>query len=226
MEQRIKRNFTITGLLLLAFMVFTVIVKTLDVKPIGPQQSTIGLGTVNGFLLGLFGESLLWYHITDLLGLIAILVAFCFAVVGLIQLITRRSLKRVDKSLFVLGGFYALIIFFYMIFEIFIINYRPVLMDGILEASYPSSHTMVVYCIMSTAIIQFHILVKNKPARLAFDTCSAVIIIVTVIGRLISGVHWFTDIIGGLLLGTALIMLYYSVVKLLDFRNPMPKNTP
>lgn len=221
-----KRNFTITGLLLLAFMVFTVIVKTLDVQPIGPQQSTIGLGTVNGFVFGLFGESLLWYHITDLLGLIAILVAFCFAVVGFIQLINRRSLKKVDKSLFVLGGFYALIIFFYMIFEIFIINYRPVLMDGILETSYPSSHTMVVYCIMSTAIIQFHILVKNKPARLAFDTCSAVIIIVTVIGRLISGVHWVTDIIGGLLLGSALIMLYYSVVKLIDFHNPMPKSTP
>ena len=37
-----------------------------------------------------------------------------------------------------------------------------------------------------------------------------------VIGRLISGVHWVTDIIGSVLLSTGLYMLYWSAVLYTD----------
>ena len=43
---------------------------------------------------------------------------------------------------------------------------------------------------------------------------SILIIFTTIMGRLISGVHWFTDIIGGILISSFLLMLFYSLINL------------
>jgi len=156
---------------------------------------------------------LIWYTITDWLGVVVILFAFGFAVAGLYQLIKRKSLHKVDRQVLLLGAFYILVIAFYLFFETIIINYRPVILGVSLEASYPSSHTMIVVCIMVTTAIAFRSLFqRNKKLCSAMDAAAMVITAVTVIGRLISGVHWFTDIIGGLLLSAALIALYCAAV--------------
>lgn len=208
-----KRNFTATGILFALFGLLTLLVLKVDVQPIGPNSSTIGLATINQLIWNLTGENIIWYHITDWLGLVGIFTAFSFAVFGLIQLIKRKSLLKVDPDIYILGAFYILVIVCYCFFEINIVNYRPVLMNGYLEASYPSSHTMIICCLMGTAMLQFKSRIKNKIVLRIVNTISMAIIIVTVIGRLISGVHWFSDIIGGLLLSGALIMLYYSCVE-------------
>lgn len=142
---------------------------------------------------------------------------FGFAVLGLFQIIKRKSIRNVDCRILLLGVFYFIVIAIYVLFESVVINYRPVILSHNLEASYPSSHAMVVICIMVTAMLQFHHYLSNKKRWLwTADIVSILIIVVTVVGRLISGVHWFTDIIASILLSSALAALYYSILKYIE----------
>lgn len=217
MQKKSKKCIIITGILFLVFMLFTVMIKTIDVQPMGPEQSAIGLATLNQFVFNLFGVNLLWYSITDWLGVVAIVIALGFAVFGLIQLIRRKSIWKVDPCILLLGVFYFIVIVFYVFFELVIINYRPIILSQNLEASFPSSHTMIVICIMVTAMLQFHYYLRDKKVCLwTIDIASVLIIVVTVAGRLISGVHWFTDIVAGILLSSALVTLYYSALKYIE----------
>lgn len=212
-----KKMFGITAGLFLLFIVFTLMVLVVDVQPIGPEESKVGFATINQSVFGCLGVNILWYEITDWLGLLAVLFALFFAVLGLVQLVKRKNLWKVDYEIILLGMFYILVAVIYLFFEIAIVNYRPVMMDNSLEASYPSSHAMIVICIMATAMIEFRKLFADKKAlRTVLYAVSTAIILITVIGRLLSGVHWFTDIIAGVLLSSALVMLYYSSVIYID----------
>lgn len=205
------------GLLFVLFALFTVGVKMVDVQAIGPQKSSIGFATINQAAASFFGVHEIWYTITDYLGYLALAVAFGFALCGLIQLIKRKSLWKVDSSILSLAGLYILVVAFYVFFEIVIVNFRPVLMEGVLEASYPSSHTMLVVAIMASAPIALKRLIRQHKAAVGIaQLVAAIVIVVTVVGRLLSGVHWLTDIIGGVLLSAAIVMLYVSILSWLE----------
>ena len=207
-----RNKILIAICLFVAFVGWTVLVRLVDVRPIGPQGSNVGFSTINGAFHRMTGVHMMLYTITDWLGLVPIAVALGFAVLGLCQWIKRKSMLRVDCSILVLGGFYLVVMAVYLFFEMVVVNRRPVLIEGYLEASYPSSTTMLVLCVMPTAMLQFHDRIKKCAVRRCVLLIIAAFAAFMVIGRLLSGVHWITDIIGGGLISASLVMAYVSIV--------------
>ena len=207
--KRSGRNLLFIGAgALIAFVLWTILLRTVDVMTIGAGGTSVGFATVNQWFHWLTGTNMWLYTVTDWLGLVPIGTAFCFALLGLIQWIKRKNPLKVDRSILVLGVFYIAVIGVYMLFEEVVINYRPILINGIAEASYPSSTTLLTMCVMPTAIMQLSERIKQKHIRLGVSYGIALFTTFMVIGRLISGVHWITDIIGGALLSTGLVMMY------------------
>ena len=197
--KRVRKNFIFSICLLTAFVLWTVAISFMDVRAIGPQGSSVGFAGINGFVHNLTGVHFSLYNITDWLGLVPIFVCMGFGILGLTQWIKRKSICKVDYDILVLGGFYIITIAAYLFFENVVINYRPVLINGYLEASYPSSTTLLVTCVMPTAVIQFNSRIRNKLLRNIVAVTLIAFIAFMVIGRLLSGVHWLTDIVGGLM---------------------------
>ncbi len=189
---------------LAAFAVWTAAVRMVDVQPIGPLGSAVGFATVNSFVHRLTGVYMGLYTLTDWLGLVPLGVALGFGILGLCQWVNRKHILKVDRSILVLGIFYIAVMAAFLFFEGWVVNYRPVLMDGGPEASYPSSTTLLTLTVMPTAGLQLRSRTRNKWLLTGITAFTAFM----VIARLLSGVHWFTDIVGGILLSAGLVSLY------------------
>ena len=207
-----KKNLFKTILLFCIFVVYTLVVKFVDVGK-GQEGSDLGLSTLNRAVERHLPFNNFWYTLTEYLGYIALGVCLAFALLGLMQLITRKSLKKVDKEIWVLAGFYVVVMAFYALFEKLVINYRPVILDEGLEPSYPSSHTVLAACVYISALFMFVKYVKNKTLLACLQGLCVLAAVLTIVGRLFSGVHWVSDIVGGLLLSAALLYGLHSVFK-------------
>ena len=207
-----KKKICIALGLLSSFVLWTIAISLIDVQPIGPQEATVGFATLNSMVHRLTGVHMQLYTITDWLGLVPVVFVFGFAFLGLAQWIKRKSILKVDRSILILGAFYIVTLAAYIFFESYVINYRPVLIEGSLEASYPSSTTLLVLCVMPTARMQLHGRIQNSALRKAVTVAITSYIVFMVAGRLLSGVHWLTDIIGGILLSAGLVMIYDSLI--------------
>lgn len=207
-----KKNKVINIILILSAIIFTILVKTIDVKPVGINETNIGFQTINKKVFEFIGVNNTWYTITEILGIISILIAGIYALIGLIQFIKRKNILKVDREIFILAGLYISVIIIYIFFEKVIINYRPILIDGQIEASYPSSHTLLSICICQSAIIINKKLFNNNTIKY-INILLTILIIFTVLGRLLSGYHWLTDIIGGILISQALISTFYNAIN-------------
>lgn len=214
MKKKKHKYLCISVLLLMSFIAWTVAVGFVNIRAIGPDSSSVGFSTLNSFIHTLTGVHFSLYTITDWLSLIPIFICIFFATIGLIQWIKRKSISKVDYNLLLLGSFYIVVFTIYFLFEKFVINYRPVLINGYLEVSYPSSTTMLVLCIMPTATMQFKKYFKNRLFRHTATAFVTVFTVFMVVARLISGVHWFSDIVGGVLLSFGLVMMYYYLLSI------------
>ena len=207
-----KKQYALISLCLLScFTLWTLAITSVDVRAIGPEGSSVGFAWLNGWIHGLTGVHIWMYTLTDRLSLIPMLFVLGFATLGLTQWIGRRSLLKVDRSILTLGGFYATVLGVYLFFEKCIVNYRPVLIEGRLEASYPSSTTVLIICVMTTAAMEFQNRIASPRTQQWINGIIVTFTVFMVIGRLLSGVHWFTDIVGGILLSAGLVMLYSAL---------------
>ena len=205
-----KKNIILTSILFVLFGVYTYIVKTVNVKAIGPNKSKVGLATFNGWFHKIIGSNMKIYKVTEYLGYALLLVVVVFAVIGVIQLIKRKSLLKVDREIISLGVLYALMLVVYVAFEKIIINYRPILIDKVLEASYPSSHTVLAICVATSFAMVADKYFGKGSKFLKFIVLTLLTLVIA--GRIISGVHWASDILGGVLVSTALISLFNTLI--------------
>ena len=215
MKKKSRKRIVAAGLVFFAFVIWTVLVSALDVQEIGPLGSKVGFAALNGCVHRITGVNMTLYTVTDWLGLIPIAVALGFAIVGLLQMIRRKSLFKVDSSILALGIFYVLVAAAYIFFEFAVVNHRPVLIEGRLEASYPSSTTVLVACVMPTGVMQLCERIRSLALKRTATVLSFVFVSFMVIGRILSGVHWITDVIGGILLSAALVQLYKILCEFL-----------
>ncbi len=206
-----KRWFVITAAFFLLFLIWTACVLLLDVQAVGPNGSQVGFASINTAFHELTGVHMGIYDATDLLGLVPIVCVLGFAGLGLWQLIKRRSLFKVDKDILILGGFFILVMAAFVFFEICVVNYRPILIEGVLEASYPSSTTLLALSVMPVVGLQLRNRLGNPKVKIPALIVIGLFTAFMVVGRLLCGVHWLSDIIGGVLLSTSLVMGYASL---------------
>ena len=218
--KRNEKTHLLAGIgFLIAFLLWTVLIRCIDVQAAEPGGTNVGFAAFNLWFHKLTGVHMTVYTFTDWLGLVPIAVCLGFGVVGVFQLIRRRSLLRVDPDIILLGLYYILVILAYLVFEMVPINYRPILIGGALEASYPSSTTLLVLSVMPTLVFQVGRRCERKTVTRAVSIIVVLFSAFMVIGRAVSGVHWATDIVGSVLLSFGLFKLYQSAVTTVDLRN-------
>ena len=198
------------------FAIWTTLIQIIDVQPFGVNGTDIGFATVNSRFHKLTGVHMTVYVLTDWLGLVPVFVCILFGCIGFMQLVKRRSLVEVDYDFLLLGIYYIVVIAGYLIFEVIPINYRPILIEGRMEASYPSSTTLLVLSVMPTLIFQVKRRVENEASKRVIGVVSAIFMLFMVVGRLICGVHWLTDIVGSVLLSVGLFWTYKGIVLMKD----------
>ena len=209
-----KRLLWIGYILIAGFVIWTLLIQAVDVQPLGINGTNIGFATINCWFHRLTGVHMVIYTITDWLGIIPVFICIIFGGIGCVQLLKRRSLLKVDYDIIFLGAYYILVILGYSIFEMIPINYRPVLIEGFMEASYPSSTTLLVLCVMPTLIEQVNRRLENEIFKKVIKALVICFSVFMVFGRLVSGVHWLTDIIGSIMLSIGLFCIYKSAVLL------------
>lgn len=207
-----KKNLITGVILLFAFAVLTMLIQTIDVQAVGINNTNVGFARLNTWFHSLTGVNMTLYIITDWLGLVPVFVGMCFGFLGFIQLIKRKNLLKVDFDIIILGVYYVIVVLCYLIFEMIPINYRPIFINGFAEASYPSSTTLLVLGVMPTLVFQAKRRIKSNKIKKIICVITVFFSVFMVVGRLVSGVHWITDIVGSILLSMGLFYVYKGVV--------------
>ena len=208
-----KKNIILSIVLVVLSIIFTILIKIVDVQNVGVNDTDIGFATINKKVFETVGQNDLLYKVSEILGYIALGIVLIYAIVGLYQLIKRKSLLKVDNEIVALGVFYIVVLGLYFLFDKIALNYRPVLENGKLEASFPSSHTMLAICVCVSATLINKKLFKSDMTKI-FNCLLLLLAVATVLTRFLSGVHWLTDIVGGIIISSALLMCFKTVLDM------------
>ncbi len=216
-----KKNTSLLTTIILAVVtgIYTVLVCTVNKAPVGPEGTSVGFSSMNKAFADAIGFSSLWDKITDVMMIAAILAAVSFVVLGVMQLVKKKSVLKVDKAILALAAVYIVVVVLYVFFDKVPINYRPIIMpdETAPEASFPSTHTLVICTILSTAIVAWDRVFSDKKMICNILKIAAIaVMVIGVAGRIIAGVHWITDIIAGLLFSATLTAAYVTALDIID----------
>ena len=199
------------------FIIWTIIVKTVDLVYI-PDVGYLGLShfnaTVNNFVINF--KPGLCHKLSNVLLYLSFASVLPFAIMGLVQLIKGKSLKAVNPSLWIMLLAYVLTVFFYFFFEIVKINYTPDSQAGALKASYPSSHVFLTLSLLGIGAFGYLKFTKlSNKINILVLAGVGLYMALAVVTRLLSGHHWFSDIIGGLLLAAFVVAAIFTLPNLI-----------
>ena len=219
-----KKIFLSAGAMVL-FILLIVLLRVVDVKTVEETGKTVGFFALNSGFHKLTGVKEGWYELTQFMGYVSIAAGLVFAVIGLIQLIRGKSIKKVDRRIIALGVLFVAAGIIYALFELIVVNCRPVIMPGDTEAeaSFPSSHTVLVSVVMSGVALMLDPYIKNRRLRVSLQAVSMLIVLITVFGRLICGMHWFTDVLGGILISISLIAAFMAFLDKCNAEEDAPR---
>lgn len=207
-----KKNIILSIILIIIAVIYTILVKAVDVQLIERTASEVGFATINNWFWSLTGHNEILDKITDVLLIVPVALVGIYAFMGCKQLITEKSLAKVDKKIIAVGCFYVVLAIIYVLFEKVIINYRPILVDGELEASFPSSHTLMAICVCMSSVLLNKRLWKSDVMNY-MNISIIVVMALIVFGRLMAGVHWLSDILGGVLISSALVQIFNTILN-------------
>lgn len=205
-----ENKYTRAFFLLLVTAAFSLLAVIVDRQPIGPNGTSVGFSAINGAVANAFGYNALMAKISDVMMIISFLVVISFVVMGFMELIKKKSIMKVDKTILGLGILYVIVAIIYVAFKKIPVNYRPIIPPGEteLETSYPSTHTLIIATVMGSAMIAWERLLSNEKLVRVLKIAAVVVMVVGIGARLLAGVHWFTDIAAGILFSMTLITFY------------------
>ena len=155
-----------------------------------------------------------WNKVTNIILIASFVVLAIFAILGLYQWITRKSLKKVDKPLLWFPLPLVLMAITYIVFDKFLIcNTRP---DGSGEASFPSKHVMIVATIFLLVALILPRYIKSKTAYILLDFFMLTFIILVSVGRVLANKHWPSDVLGALGFAVIFAAIYYLIINLMQ----------
>ena len=211
-----KKYLISSIILVLVAIIFTVLVKVIDKGSIGPDNTIVGFQAINDYIKNMFPFNETLYKITKYAGFIPLAFALYYAYIGFMQLLKKKSLKKVVSKIYLIAGFYVVVLVLYVLFDKIAINYRPVIIDKELEPSYPSTHVLLAMCFCLSSVIMSKYYMKKDSIRKVVNIGTWLLMLFIVIGRMICGCHWFTDIIGGILISLALLNIFNTILLMLE----------
>ncbi len=222
MSKNLKKSLIIFVCLIIINLLFLFLVKYVNVGKTGLEDQTVGLSAVNIKLRDLIGVSKFFNMFSTVIMIIAIIIALAELGLGLYFLIKTKSIDEIPTPIYSLIPTFILTGFVYVFFNwFFVINTRPIYTTGNSSSSYPSTHTLLTLVFLFTAVnvinfifSYFKKLNDKKKARYICYGILGLLSLLIIITRLLSGQHWFTDIIGGVLMA-GLLYQFYQIFNLL-----------
>ncbi len=204
-------------LFLALFSVLVLLLCTVDVRPAGAFEQSVGLSHLNAAVYAFCGCSAFFYEATELMGLLCFGVILAMALLGFWQWFRRKRLLSVDAEVLSLIPLYLCVAVLYLLFEGVALNCRPDFpydaVEEAMAASFPSSHTLMAICVLGSAAKVVGKQCRSVRRSRIWSGVACALCVMMAAGRLLAGVHWFTDILGSVLLSLSLLFFYRAVCE-------------